>query len=370
MREDLLQIDTSAIEQLVRIKEEQGVLKDRLQKMDANRDAVSEVVYHRVRKDYEQRLSAVEAEALPLKNHARREYSKLRTLQLGMERALQDARLEKEELEFRNSLGEFEKGEFTARVSESEAKLAERQGDLDEAIQLKARFLTAFNSEEELNADAPPAMEVPAPARTTAPATPPPFSEPTPYDATAIAGAEHSPFGHSLEHHGPESHPPPPADATAVAWFAESPSFSPPFHADASPSPVTYQGSRTTEPGMPPPAMDPPYADATQVAPISAWSTGLASARIVALVADGEGQEWVLPPGMTSIGRSPKAQIRVIEESVSRQHAQLIVGPDGCKIVDMGSENGTNVNGMRVTEQFLSDGDLIQIGSQRFVFRR
>jgi pSer/pThr/pTyr-binding forkhead associated (FHA) protein len=35
----------------------------------------------------------------------------------------------------------------------------------------------------------------------------------------------------------------------------------------------------------------------------------------------------------------------------------------------MGSENGTTINGKRVSEHFLADGDLIQIGAQRFLFR-
>jgi hypothetical protein len=379
MREDLLQIDTSPIEQLVRIKEEESVLQERLQKMDDNRDNVSAVVYQRVRRDYEQRLASLESEALPLKNHARKEYGKLRTLQIGMERALEDSRLEKEELEFRNSLGEFVKSEFTQHLAEIDAKLAARQGDLDDAIQLKARFLTAFHSEEDLNSDVQPTEPRPADPISQPPTTPPPpsaqFAEPKPDDATALAFRSESSHPHPPEQRDTH-HPPAPADATAIAWFGEEHAYAAPHHQEAFSSPSTMQGAGATEPGSAP-LMDasfPPFtpaADATQVAPIASLSAGLgAPPRIVALVGDGQGQEWVLPPGLTSLGRSPKAQIRIIEESVSRQHAQLIVGPDGCKIVDMGSENGTNVNGRRVTEQFLNDGDLIQIGSHRFVFRQ
>jgi hypothetical protein len=373
MREDLQQIDTSAIEQLVRIKHEQSILRDRLQKMEENRSSVTSVVYQRVRGDYESRLSALDAEAKPLKDHARSEYSKLRTLQLEMERSLEDARLEKEEVEFRNSLGEFEGADFKSRIAECTKIQAERQSHLDDAIGMKARFLTAFNSEDDLNealSPAPPAPPAPKPAQQAA-TPPPPPPEPlpsTPDDATAIAfrmppAAE--------EHH--EVFPTAATDATAVAWFADSPARNAP-RTEELPSLNPPSSPFGVEPTAVAPSFAPPAdfgsIDATQVAPMSSFvPAALPMPRVISLVGDKQGQEYVLGPGMTFIGRSPKAQIRVLEESVSRQHAQIIVGPDGCKLIDMGSENGTTINGKRVSEHFLADGDLIQIGAQRFLFR-
>ena len=382
MLDDLQQIDTSAIEQLVRIKEEQTVLNSRLQKMDENKSSVSNVVYQRVRGDYETRLSALDNEARPLKDHARREYAKLRTLQLGMEKALEDARLGREELEFRNSLGEFEAGEFDEKLGEANDVLNERQSHLDEAIELKARFLTAVKSEEELTSGT--AEPLPPPRPRTAAAAPVPPPEVLPDDATAIAMRSSAPAPALAldepvleeQHHDVFAA----SDSTAVSWFSEpahaqqevpTDLYATPPRTEESPSiapPGQFgMGPSGTAPGFGAPGEYAP--DATQVAPISAFAQSLPTPRMIALVGDAHGQEYILRPGTTSIGRSPKAQIRVIEESVSRQHAQIILGPEGCKIVDLGSENGTNINGRRVNEHVLADGDLIQIGTHRFLFR-
>src|SRR4051794_37627406 len=67
------------------------------------------------------------------------------------------------------------------------------------------------------------------------------------------------------------------------------------------------------------------------------------------------------------IGRSPDAQIRLDNGSVSRHHAELSRDPFGRWWVrDLGSRNGTSVNGRRVTEQVLAGGDMVQVGACSF----
>ncbi len=68
------------------------------------------------------------------------------------------------------------------------------------------------------------------------------------------------------------------------------------------------------------------------------------------------------------IGRSPKADIQVDQESVSRSHARLMVESDRVTIRDMESTNGTWVNDRRVEEHTLRDGDLVKIGRTIFKF--
>jgi two-component system cell cycle response regulator len=64
------------------------------------------------------------------------------------------------------------------------------------------------------------------------------------------------------------------------------------------------------------------------------------------------------------LGRGDGVDIRVEDEGVSRRHAKLTRDEDGnVRIVDLGSTNGTFVNGRRVDARPLSDGDRIQIGS-------
>ena len=64
------------------------------------------------------------------------------------------------------------------------------------------------------------------------------------------------------------------------------------------------------------------------------------------------------------IGRATDAEIRVDDEGVSRRHARVSITPGQQVIlVDLGSTNGSFVNGHKVGEQVLRDGDKVQIGS-------
>ena len=62
------------------------------------------------------------------------------------------------------------------------------------------------------------------------------------------------------------------------------------------------------------------------------------------------------------IGRGLGADLRLDESSVSRRHAILVAGPDGVRILDDRSSNGTLVNGRRVQQADLANGDVIVIG--------
>jgi two-component system cell cycle response regulator len=64
------------------------------------------------------------------------------------------------------------------------------------------------------------------------------------------------------------------------------------------------------------------------------------------------------------LGRSVEAQFQVEDDGISRKHAKLVLGPGGnYQLVDLGSTNGTYLNGYRVEIAELTDGDKIQLGS-------
>lgn len=322
MREELRGIDTSAIEELVRIKKEEDVLAARLEKMESNKANVSQVVYDRVRKDYETKTRALDSESRPLKEQARREYTKLRVLLDEMKKSVDEARLDKEELEFRKELGEYEPKKFDERLAECEMRLEERQNALDEADGVRSEFLGAVRTEDELDSsegDLSPSKakteETPAPReepKAAAPPPPPPARTPPP--------------------------PPPPAYAPEATAMMAIPEMPPPPPAGPTPEPA---GSTVV----------------------------LAMPRLIAMDGEEQVHEFVLKPGQTSIGRSPKNNIQVPEDGVSRQHAQVVFGNDGYHLKDLGSQNGSNVNGQRVTDHVLVDGDIVQIGTQKFLFR-
>ena len=70
------------------------------------------------------------------------------------------------------------------------------------------------------------------------------------------------------------------------------------------------------------------------------------------------------------VGRSREADIRISDVNSSRRHAELRQEGGTFWIVDLGSTNGTSVNGKRVDRQRLRDGDRIEIGTTEIVFGR
>jgi hypothetical protein len=62
------------------------------------------------------------------------------------------------------------------------------------------------------------------------------------------------------------------------------------------------------------------------------------------------------------IGRAPDAGVRLVDSSVSRRHAEVRRQGDGWLVADLGSTNGTRVNGTVVREHRLADGDSVAIG--------
>jgi pSer/pThr/pTyr-binding forkhead associated (FHA) protein len=64
------------------------------------------------------------------------------------------------------------------------------------------------------------------------------------------------------------------------------------------------------------------------------------------------------------IGRAEECDVRPLSEEVSRRHCAVIVGPADAWIEDLGSRNGTFVNGTRIEAKTrLADGDMIRVGS-------
>jgi hypothetical protein len=63
-----------------------------------------------------------------------------------------------------------------------------------------------------------------------------------------------------------------------------------------------------------------------------------------------------------TLGRGPLNQIAFADPGISRHHAEIVLEDEGWMLRDIGSTNGTHVNGSRVTEHLLKVGDTIEIG--------
>lgn len=75
-----------------------------------------------------------------------------------------------------------------------------------------------------------------------------------------------------------------------------------------------------------------------------------------------DGSRWVLDHPETLIGRGAECGLVVPDRQVSRHHARIRREPDGYYLEDLGSKNGTHLNGARIEQPVrLQDGDVVQI---------
>ncbi len=73
--------------------------------------------------------------------------------------------------------------------------------------------------------------------------------------------------------------------------------------------------------------------------------------------------------GATVLGRHSECHVCINSEGISRKHAQITVEADGLSIKDMGSSNGTFVNGEKIEESKLSVGDEVKLDNLRFLIQ-
>ena len=83
----------------------------------------------------------------------------------------------------------------------------------------------------------------------------------------------------------------------------------------------------------------------------------------------GSGERIPLGATPVSIGRLPDCTVPVTDANVSRRHAEVRAAGNGFVVADLGSTNGTKVNGVRIQgEQLLADGDIVSVGSTHLRF--
>jgi pSer/pThr/pTyr-binding forkhead associated (FHA) protein len=86
--------------------------------------------------------------------------------------------------------------------------------------------------------------------------------------------------------------------------------------------------------------------------------------RLVLIKGSPKGTALRLPPGQFLLGRGEECHVRSSSALVSRQHCLLEVERESLQLRDLGSTNGTLVNGSRLRGAcLLHDGDLVQVGS-------
>lgn len=124
----------------------------------------------------------------------------------------------------------------------------------------------------------------------------------------------------------------------------------------------------TPAPARTPPAEDPPTRP-HQAAPPVAPRVSIEDRPWLEV----DGERYPLIGAMTVLGRDEAADVILDDPGISRRHAEVRVTPDGPHLVshlrDLGSTNGTFVNGESTDAQRLQDGDRITVGRTHVIFR-
>jgi hypothetical protein len=323
MKDELNAIELACVDQLKTLKDDKDVLEGRIKAMDDMKSSVAEAVYLRVRSDYAAKRDALEAQSAPLREKARDQYAKLLGISRKLEAEQETIKLDKEEIELRHKLGEFDKKEYEKRVKSIEAAAAEKSEWHAKAQELRARFLAAVRGEDELAgqraaqtqavpaADAYITGEVPQPAR------------PASIENTNRIPKVEAPVA-------PVQH-----ESTVIMPAVR------PAGAGAAPAPAAT-------------------ADATQM---------FRPSRLVPQNPEAGKSTYTLSLKTLSIGADSANDIRIGGPGVEPKHAQLAPTPQGYALTDFDTKHGTRVNAEKIKERVLNNEDVVQIGAARFVFR-
>ncbi|MGH9159234.1 MAG: FHA domain-containing protein, partial [Vicinamibacteraceae bacterium] len=250
---------------------------------------------------------------------ARTEYRKLRLLYDRVQRAHDAAKLDKEEVEFRSAIGEID-----------EATLAERVREPDEILAKCATEMAALDEREALFRDACPDLPVGDEAIEQVP-----LAE---WELTPVDDADEDEVDGDLTREVPDA-----------LRLVEAASQTPVDGTAETPVPDTIEVS--------PAAGD--VGDQTFIVP-----------KAVLVGDEDDGNSISYPLGAVNyIGRSPDNQLQLLRPGVSRRHAVIMATATGYTIRDLNSQNGTYVNGDRIKEGPLEDGDRISIGQVDLAFR-
>jgi hypothetical protein len=317
--EALEKVDLKAVEALKKLKDEQDVLRKRLGSLDEMKEKVDAKVYSRVGKDYHTRMAELEAEAKPLREQVRAEFAKLKGILDELEAQHETVRLDREEVELRHTLGEFDDKEYQRRLGELDASIKTGASSKKRADELKKRFLGAVDSEDDLSGE---------------PTAPPP---PTPAPEQGAPQVAAVPAG-------------------AVAATQEMPVLDPEEAAGAK----AAKPEETPRGPTPPPKAPAFNPDATIT---------IRSARLVPQNAEAGRNPMPLGLKPSSIGSDESNDIRIGGDAVDAKHAKVTISMSGYTLIDLGSKSGTLVNGDKIKDRVLRDGDAVQIGAARFVFR-
>lgn len=91
--------------------------------------------------------------------------------------------------------------------------------------------------------------------------------------------------------------------------------------------------------------------------------------KLILFKKNGSHKSFTLPTNITVIGRRHDCDLQIPLMPVSRRHCQLSQNEETVKVRDLGSRNGTYLNGKRIEEATVEAGDYIKIGPLTFLLQ-
>src|SRR5699024_725047 len=134
---------------------------------------------------------------------------------------------------------------------------------------------------------------------------------------------------------------------------------------ERTPGEATHAGTRLQLPRRLPPLgrLGRPLGCPTQI------TQGRTSLTVMLHLEDGSGRTFRLQRGSNLLGRGQDAAFRLPDTGVSRQHADVRFDGREALLSDLGSTNGTTVNGGPIQDWQLADGDVIRVGHSEITVR-
>jgi len=409
-------VNKALFEESSSIKENMKLVENRLQKMEEHRVDVSESVYFKVRTDYETQLDSVRDAFQAKCQEIEGELRNLYVAQDEQETKMQSHQEILEEARFRHKLGEYTDKKFkdventqskeikkytdileiikqsikqyedvlggaytpsaepvrkepakvsptsTPKVAEPPAAPAKKAAAVPEPPTAKNAFI-----EEDTMKNLSDTAKAPPPVAKL-PETPPPsstgtskgFEDKLSDDLDMFLQDEGDYFSSDSEEAKPEAAP----EIPQVAAPAHEPSAAPQGKGlDDSLSSILRDMPFDEEPSE----TQGPAKTVGEETGARIDMNQFPEASLILIEGDLDENEFILGDN-TSIGRSPSNDVVLKETKVSRQHAAINLRGGSYVIVDLKSSNGLLVNGRKVEEAVLNDGDELTIGSFKFQF--
>jgi hypothetical protein len=173
-----------------------------------------------------------------------------------------------------------------------------------------------------------------------------------PHDSLSLPVVPGAPPGEYPSSYQP---PAPPQEFAPAGPPFQPPPFQPPQYA-----PQQYQ----------PPAPNPVPGFAPQAPQPRRQEEQRQQAAGPMLLVDQSNQRYDLRRGSNVIGRGTESDLQLLDQGISRRHVDVQFDGNFATAYDLGSTNGTTVNGHEISSQLLRHGDVIRLGHTRIVFHQ